>query len=62
MEENFYVFFKNFHKDKNKEVPEKEKLNKKEEFFDSNYAKYNTDIANKKHLLEQIKSDTIQKM
>lgn len=60
MEENFYVFFKNYHK--NKEIPESEQLKNKKEHFDSNYKRYKNEITNKKHNLDEIKSDTIQKM
>jgi hypothetical protein len=60
MEDNFFVFFKNYLK--NKEVPEIEKLINKEEYFDSNYNKCRNDIINKKNLLHKIKADTLQKM
>ena len=60
MEENFYVFFKNFHK--NKELPEKEQLLNKEEHFDSIYNSCRKDIRNKKNKLYDIKADTFQKM
>jgi len=60
MEENFYSFFKNYHK--NKDIAEEEKREKSEEFFNANLKKKNREISSKKKLLETIKADTLQKM
>ena len=60
MEENFYTFFRNYHK--NKDIIEVEKREKSDDFFNANLKKQNQEIYSKKRLLETIKSDTLQKM
>ncbi len=60
MEENYYTFFKNYHK--NKDIAEDEKREKSDEFFNANIKKQNREIFSKKRLLDQIKSDTLQNM
>lgn len=60
MEENFYTFFKNYHK--NNELVEEEKREKSDDFFNANLNRKNKEIISKKKLLENIKSDTLQKM
>lgn len=60
MEDNFYVFFKNFHK--NKDIIVDDTREKIDDFFKANINNYNSDISHKKQLLKKIKSETLQKM
>lgn len=60
MEENFYKFFKNLHK--NKDIVEADKREKSDEFFNAKIKQQKQEITSKKRLLDKIKADTIQKM
>lgn len=60
MEENFYKFFKNYHK--NHELVEEEKREKSDDFFKANLNRKNKEITSKRKMLDKIKADTLQKM
>jgi hypothetical protein len=60
MEENFYKFFKNYHK--NNDLVEEEKREKSDDFFKANLNRKNKEITSKKKMLETIKGETLQNM